>query len=133
MKKWNVTVAPEFGDDLRNLHSYIANTLLEPAIAKNLIDRILKAVGTLGELPLRYPLYEKEPWQSRGLRKMSVGNYLVFLYSLCHYTVFGCVFFDHIVLRFFHGSDVLSEKVFNHCNHHNSNHYIKHHYGQLRN
>lgn len=78
MKKWNVTVAPEFGDDLRNIHSYIANTLLEPAIAKNLIDRILKAVGTLGELPLRYPLYEKEPWQSRGLRKMSVGNYLVF-------------------------------------------------------
>ena len=78
MKKWNVTVAPEFGDDLRNIHSYIANTLLEPAIAKNLIDRILKAVGTLGELPLRYPLYEKEPWQSRGLRKMSVGNYVVF-------------------------------------------------------
>ena len=78
MKKWNVTVAPEFGDDLRNIHSYIANTLLEPAIAKNLIDRILKAVGTLGELPLRYPLYEKEPWQSRGLRKMLVGNYLVF-------------------------------------------------------
>ena len=78
MKKWNVTVALEFGDDLRNIHSYIANTLLEPAIAKNLIDRILKAVGTLGELPLRYPLYEKEPWQSRGLRKMSVGNYVVF-------------------------------------------------------
>ena len=78
MKKWNVTVAPEFGDDLRNIHSYISNTLLEPAIAKNLIDRILKAVGTLGELPLRYPLYEKKPWQSRGLRKMSVGNYVVF-------------------------------------------------------
>ena len=78
MKKWNVTVAPEFGDDLRNIHSYIANTLLEPAIAKNLIDRILKAVSTLVELPLRYPLYEKEPWQSRGLRKMSVGNYVVF-------------------------------------------------------
>ena len=78
MKKWNVTVAPEFGDDLRNIHSYISNTLLEPAIAKNFIDRILKAVGTLGELPLRYPLYEKEPWQSRGLRKMLVGNYLVF-------------------------------------------------------
>ena len=78
MKKWNVTVTPEFGDDLRNIHAYVSNTLLEPAIAKNLIDRILKAVGSLAELPLRYPVYEKEPWKSRGLRKLSVGNYVVF-------------------------------------------------------
>ena len=77
MKKWNVTVTPEFGDDLRGIHSYISNTLLEPAIAKKLIDRILKAVGGLAELPLRYSVYEKQPWQSRGLRKMSVGNYVV--------------------------------------------------------
>ena len=78
MKKWNVTVTPEFGDDLRGIHSYISNSLLEPAIAKNLVDRILKAVGSLSELPLRYPVYEKQPWQNRGLRKMSVGNYVVF-------------------------------------------------------
>lgn len=41
-------------------------------------DRILKAVASLSEIPLRYPLYEKEPWQSRGLRKMSVEKYVVF-------------------------------------------------------
>ena len=35
MKKWNVTVTPEFGDDIRGIHSYISNTLLEPTIAKN--------------------------------------------------------------------------------------------------
>lgn len=78
MKKWNVTVTPEFGDDIRNINSYISNTLLEPIVAKNLVDRILKAVGELSDLPLRYPVYEKEPWHSRGLRKLSVGNYLVF-------------------------------------------------------
>lgn len=78
MKKWNVTVTPEFGDDLRGFHAYISNTLLEPVIAKNLVDRILKAIGKLTDLPLRYPVYEKEPWQSRGLRKMNVGNYVVF-------------------------------------------------------
>ena len=78
MKRWEVTVTPEFADDLRSIHSYIANTLLEPLIAKGLIDRILKAVGALAELPLRFPVYDKEPWKSRGLRKMSVGNYLVF-------------------------------------------------------
>ena len=78
MKKWNVTVTPEFGDDIRGIHSCISNTLLEPTIAKNLIDRLLKAVGELSELPLRYPVYEKDPWQTRGLRKMSIGNYVVF-------------------------------------------------------
>ena len=78
MTKWNVTVTPEFGDDIRNIHAYISNTLLEPAIAKNLIDRLLKSVGELSELPLRHPIYEKEPWQSRALRKMTVGNYVVF-------------------------------------------------------
>ncbi len=78
MKKWTVTVTPEFGDDIRNIHSYISNTLLEPMIAKNLIDRVLRAVGELSEFPLRYPVYEKEPWKGRGLRKMPIGNYLVF-------------------------------------------------------
>ena len=78
MKRWNITVTPEFLDDVRNIYSYIANELLEPASAKNVADRILKAVASLSELPLRYPLYEKEPWQSRGLRKLTVGNYIVF-------------------------------------------------------
>ena len=78
MKRWNITVTPEFRDDVRNIYSYIANELLEPASAKNVADRILKAVASLSELPLRYPLYEKEPWQRRGLRKLTVGNYIVF-------------------------------------------------------
>ena len=78
MKRWNIIVTPEFRDDVRNIYSYIANELLEPASAKNVADRILKAVASLSELPLRYPLYEKEPWQRRGLRKLTVGNYIVF-------------------------------------------------------
>ncbi len=78
MTAWNVTVAPEFGDDLRGIHSHIANVLLEPVAAKRVADRILKAVQELKHFPLRHPLYEKEPWHSRDLRKMPVGNYLVF-------------------------------------------------------
>ena len=78
MKKWNITVTPEFRNDIRNIHAYISGELFEPASANNVTDRILKAVASLSELPLRFPLYEKEPWHSRGLRKMSVGNYVVF-------------------------------------------------------
>ncbi len=78
MTSWNVTVAPEFGEDLRNIYSYIATELFEPMIAKNLIDQILKSVKELSAFPLMHPLYEKEPWRRRGLRKMIVGNFFVF-------------------------------------------------------
>ena len=78
MKKRNVTVTPEFREDIRNIYSYISNDLLEPASAKIIADRILKAVGSLSELPQCFPFYDKEPWHSRGLRKMSVGNYVIF-------------------------------------------------------
>ena len=27
---------------------------------------------------MRYSLYEKEPWRSRGLRKAPAGNFLIF-------------------------------------------------------
>ncbi len=78
MSEWNLTVTPEASEDLRNIHSYIANELLEPVIEKRLVDKILKSVGELSSFPLIYPLYDKEPWSERGLRKMLVGNYLVF-------------------------------------------------------
>ena len=78
MKQWNIAVTPEFRDDIRNIHAYISGELLEPASANNVTDRILKAVGSLSELPMRYPLYDKEPWHRRGLRKMPGGNYAVF-------------------------------------------------------
>ena len=81
MKKWKVTVTPEFGTDIRSINSYISNELLEPDVAKKLIDRILLSVGELSSFPLRYPVYEKEPWRSRGLRKMKIGNYLIFYIS----------------------------------------------------
>ena len=29
-------------------------------------------------MPMRYKLYEEEPWHSLGLRVLPVGNYLVF-------------------------------------------------------
>lgn len=78
MKRWNINVTPEFRYDIHKIFAYISGELLEPERAKNVIDCILKAVRPLSEFPLCYPLYEKEPWHGRGLRKMSVGNYIVF-------------------------------------------------------
>jgi len=80
MSTWRVLLTPEFKQEIRDIHSYIANTLLAPETAKKQVLRILDAVGELNEMPFRYPLHAKEPWLSRGLRKLTVDNFTVFYY-----------------------------------------------------
>ena len=78
MSQWKVKLSPEFKQEIRDIHSYIANTLLVPETALKQVDRILSAVESLNEMPHRNPLYEREPWKSRGLRKLIVDNFVVF-------------------------------------------------------
>ena len=51
--------------------------LLEPVIAANQVTRIMDAADSLDNMPLRYRLYDYEPWRSKGLRVMTVDNYVV--------------------------------------------------------
>jgi len=38
----------------------------------------MNAVNKLDEHPLRFKLYHKDPWNSKGVRVLPVDNYLVF-------------------------------------------------------
>ena len=78
MSDWKVILAPDFRADVRAIHSYIANTLLVPEKALNQIRRIMDMDKSLNEMPMRFTLYEKEQWHSRGLRKVPVDNFIVF-------------------------------------------------------
>lgn len=64
--------------DLINIYRYVAINLSVPETAKKQVDRIMNAIKGLDEMPLRYKLYQNEPWNSRGLRLLPVDNYLVF-------------------------------------------------------
>lgn len=64
--------------DLRDIYQYIAYELLAPEAAARQTDRIMKAVRSLEQMPMRHRLYEEEPWHSRGLRVLPVDNYIVF-------------------------------------------------------
>ncbi len=64
--------------DLRNIYEYIAQKLLVPETAAGQVQRIMKEIRSLDELPMRFRLYEDEPWHSRGLRFFPVDNYLIF-------------------------------------------------------
>ena len=78
MKEWDVQLTNQAESDLRNIYEYIALTLFEPNIARNLIRRFETKISKLCVMPLSYAVYPKEPWKSRGLRRVNEGNYGIF-------------------------------------------------------
>jgi toxin ParE1/3/4 len=75
--RWKVIYSSDADRDFAEIHSYIADVLLEPAIADKQIARIKKAADSLDFMPYRCRLYDREPWRSRGVRVLLVDNYVV--------------------------------------------------------
>ncbi len=77
---WKIVYTKKAFEDLDGIVDYISNVLLEPEIAKNLFNLIVKEIKGLNQLPMRHRLWDDEPWRSQGVRVMRVKNYLVFYY-----------------------------------------------------
>ena len=75
---YSVQITSRAESDLREIYEYIAYELLSPPTAARQLQRLEEEVLSLDQMPNRYPAYLEEPWHSRGLRVMSVDNYLVF-------------------------------------------------------
>ena len=78
MIEWSVSFTNQAELDLREIYTYIAMTLLMPNTATNFIRRIIEGTSKLSMMPLSYAIYPEEPWMSRGLRHVHIGNYIVF-------------------------------------------------------
>ena len=74
---WRVDYAEAARQDLRDVLDYISNVLLEPMTAAKQVTRIMDAMDSLENMPMRHRLYDNEPWRSKGLRIMPVDNYIV--------------------------------------------------------
>jgi toxin ParE1/3/4 len=105
MSKWQIIVTPEFQNEIWEIHSYIANTLLVPETANKQINRIFDMVESLDDMPERFPRYDKEPWFSRGLRKVNVDNFIIF-YLPVEKTR------EVVVLHVFYGGRNISELIY---------------------
>lgn len=57
---------------------YISKILLEPETARKWADTLQCEIEKLDSMPSRHPLIEEEPWRTKGIRKMSVKNFLVY-------------------------------------------------------
>ena len=75
---FKVRLSEQAKQDLRNIYEYVAFTLFEPVVAKKLKNRIVAGLNSLREMPCRFPTYQEEPWKSRELRRINIGNYCGF-------------------------------------------------------
>lgn len=75
---YSVSYSPEAMDDLREIYSYIAFTLLVPETAEKQVNRIRKEIRSLDFMPSRYSLVDWEPWKSMGMHKVPVDNFVVY-------------------------------------------------------
>ena len=74
---YEVITTDQADADLRGIYEYIAFELLSPDNAAGQLEKLEEYIIGLEKFPEKFRPYEKEPWNSRGLRVMPVDNYLV--------------------------------------------------------
>ena len=75
---YTVNITDAADNDLRAIFFYIAFELKSYQNAAGQLERLESAINSLSEMPESCRRYEKEPWRSRGMRRMSVDNYCLF-------------------------------------------------------
>lgn len=78
--KYQVKITSYALEQLREITQYISATLRAPDTASRWITKIRKEMSSLSHLPARFPLTDEEPWRSRGIHKMIVGNHIVYFW-----------------------------------------------------
>ena len=75
---YNVRLTAEAEKDLRGIFEYIAFDLQSVQNAVGQLERLERRIVSLNDMPERFQIYEKEPWNRRNLRVMPVDNSLIF-------------------------------------------------------
>ena len=74
---YEIEVSEQADSDLRGIFEYIAFELQSPENASGQLERLEEQILSLDTIPERYRKYEKEPWETRGLRVLPVDNYVI--------------------------------------------------------
>ena len=78
MNSYEIIVTPDAEADLYEIKNYIAETLLVPDVALNYIRVIRKEMEKLSYMADSIAPEEREPWHSRGVRKISAKNFYIY-------------------------------------------------------
>jgi toxin ParE1/3/4 len=75
--RWKILYSARAKEDLESIYEYIAYDLYEPDTAADQVRAIMNSISNLDEMPMKYRQYDVEPWASKGMRIISVGNYVI--------------------------------------------------------
>lgn len=77
-KKYSIYITNYALDQMQKIKRYIAEELLAPQAAKDLLSAMRDAAASLEGLPFRNPLLEEDKWREQGIRKIVVKNFLMY-------------------------------------------------------
>ena len=75
--RWKILYSARAKEDLESIYEYIAYDLYEPDTVADQVRAIMNAISNLDEMPMKYRQYDVEPLASKGMRIISVGNYVI--------------------------------------------------------
>lgn len=75
--KYVVKLLPRAYSNLDRIYAYIAETLIEPGIAANLVNSLEEAIFGLENMPRRGSLRKTGPYANKKYRQLFVGNFTV--------------------------------------------------------
>ena len=78
METYSVELAETALRHIMEIRDYISISLKSPKTARNVIKRLYEEIASLSTFPFRFPLSTEDAAVRNQLRKMPVGNYLVY-------------------------------------------------------
>lgn len=65
-------------NQMYGIRQYIAEELLAPDSARNILFTFREAIMSLQVMPYRHQLVDEEPWRSEGVRYFLVHNFYIY-------------------------------------------------------
>ena len=78
MDYYKIIITPDAEADLFDIRDYIAYTLSAPNVALNYIRTIRNEIQKLAYMASSIAPIEREPWHSRGVRKIIAKNFYIY-------------------------------------------------------
>jgi toxin ParE1/3/4 len=75
---FEIVITPDAEADLLEIRDYIAYTLRVPDVALDYIGAIRKEIEKLSYMAASIAPVDKEPWRSRGVRKIIAKNFFIY-------------------------------------------------------
>lgn len=78
MESYKVWITKYALAQMKEIRDYIANELLAPQAAYNLLAEIKSKIAALETMPERNSLVDVKKWREQGVRKVIVKNFVIY-------------------------------------------------------